>query len=560
MLDADRAAEEQLAQQRRIPRVLFDAEWYSNQNGLDTEDYDGALDHFGEVGFAMGLDPAPLVDLSFVILIGRTVGWRIDTPEILFATLSAVTADSPIGWSARFVPGWIRCQLGFSEKEARRLTFLDMLETEVQVERLSSHPGLRPSRRSESWTSLSDALSFLVADDQVTAMSRIDLQEYVRQHRDLKPSLSSGGQIFDYVWSKGLSENRLKYLGSMAPRWMTHDQLVRFAVFCILKGDISSKLIDADRAHRVFPSAPLADFSGDVAAINAYFAYDPAGQGDPPSFEDLASAVRCADHAATQIMSDNPLCPVLPILACPAIKTEVLDTDLLGGRVNESGGRVVYSINLGLYDHAPIPPELDDCAFYLITDARDLPHDLPWRVVRPTLSERDRKRLCLWYKTHPHLLFPDVQNAVWIDSNLECLPGSEKVLSAQETLAELATFKHPDRDCIYEEGEEVARLGLDDPVIIKECLNRLREAGMPAHAGLYETNVLYSKPADYAIRSFYDAWWRNIFLGSRRDQMSFTFAAYLTKVHISPLDGLNSAKTSRFFRKRPHRKAVGRTL
>jgi hypothetical protein len=131
---------------------------------------------------------------------------------------------------------------------------------------------------------------------------------------------------------------------------------------------------------------------------------------------------------------------------------------------------------------------------------------------------------------------------------------------AHETLAEVATFIHPDRNCIYEEAEQISRLGLDHSETIQTCVKRLHEAGMPLQNGLFETNVLYSKPADYAVRNFYDTWWRNIFLGSRRDQMSFTFAAFLTNVMITPLDNRHSTKTSRFFRKRPHRQPKGRTL
>lgn len=560
MLDVDLLGQERPIGGKRLPNALFDPIWYSAAHNLDLEGYESALDHFTAIGFAMGLDPAPLVDLRFVVQIGKGVGWRIDSPDLLFKTLAAVAADSAIGWSARFVPSWLRLQLGLQEKDVRRLSFLEMLASAVDVEQLSPHPGLRPSPRSESWTSLLDALTFLVADDQINDQSRVDLQEYVRQHRDLQQTLNSDALIFDHMWSQGLTENRLKYLGSMAPRWMTHEQLVRFSAFCILKVDIGTKLTEADRAHRSLPTKPLALFSASTNAIHACFAYDPAGQGDPPSFEDLLSAVSCSDNPATQIVTGARPRPVVPILGSPAIKTEVLDTDLMSGKVNEPGSRVVYSINLGLYDHTPIPPLMEDCVYYLITDARDLPSDLPWRIVRPTLSERDRKRLCLWYKTHPHILFPDIQNAVWIDANVECLPGSERVLIAQETLAEIATFTHPDRDCIYEEGAEIARLGLDDPIVIEACLKRLRENGMPAHAGLYETNVLYSKPNDYAVRKFFDSWWKHIFLGSRRDQMSFTYAAFLTDIHISQLDSRHSAKSSRFFRKRPHRLAVGRTL
>jgi hypothetical protein len=42
--------------------------------------------------------------------------------------------------------------------------------------------------------------------------------------------------------------------------------------------------------------------------------------------------------------------------------------------------------------------------------------------------------------------------------------------------------------------------------------------------------------------------------------MSFTFAAFLSGIEISPLDNSRCAKDSRFFRKRPHRDMKERTV
>jgi hypothetical protein len=234
--------------------------------------------------------------------------------------------------------------------------------------------------------------------------------------------------------------------------------------------------------------------------------------------------------------------------------------DLLASNPRSSVEFVVYSINLGLYDYMPIPPNLPNCSYYLITDAAKVDSNLPWRIVRPTLAERDSKRVCLWYKTHPHLLFPETLNSVWIDSNIVCLPGSEKVITAQEALSEVATFAHPDRNCVYKEAQAIVDIGLDRLEVISAVVEKMRSQGMPANNGLYETNVLYTKSRDYAVRKFMNQWWNNVFFGSRRDQMSFTFAAHQTGIEISPLDGRNSTKTSRYFTKRAHRYAGGRQL
>ncbi|RID89647.1 hypothetical protein D2N39_22120 [Gemmobacter lutimaris] len=167
----------------------------------------------------------------------------------------------------------------------------------------------------------------------------------------------------------------------------------------------------------------------------------------------------------------------------------------------------------------------------------------------------------MWYKTHPHLLFKGVDHVTWIDGNIIAAPGAGKLLEAHETFSEIATFQHPDRNCVYDEAASIVALELDQPDVIEKHVDRLRNLGVPEKFGLYETNVLYSKPMDYAVAQFFDHWWKEIFFGSRRDQMSFTLAAHLSKgVVVNSLDGKKCAKNSKYFSKRKHFRPAGRSL
>lgn len=539
---------------------LFDWGWYEDVYSLSFGQRAQAFDHFLELGFGLDFDPAPLVSTRFVKAIGQSYGWRISDGMALFATLGAVTSASPIGWSPRVIPAWISAQLGLARQTAQATRFDELLYRLRAVSVLSPHPALRRAPWREEWPSLMDALVALSDDEVLEANCATDLTVYPSEHRDLARVLDDPAKTFDHMWSDGLRQNRMKYLGTTAPRWMTHDQLVRSAVMTLFGSAVAERLVDRDSAVRNLPTKPLRSYEGSVETLESLRTFDPRREADPLSFEQLLELVPTVESASLAIVT-SPGTPTVRLNAPQIRRSEaILDTDLFTGRVRERVGRVVYSINLGLYDHTPIPPELDDCAYYLLTDAADVQGDLPWRIVRPTLADRDIKRLCLWYKTHPHLMFPEARHSVWIDGNLECLPGSEHVLVAQEALAEVSTFVHPDRDCVYEEAKAIIKLSLDDKDVIDGCVSRMREGGMPEHRGLFETNVLYTKPHDYAVTRFLDRWWRNVFFGSRRDQMSFTFAAFQTGVHISPIDNQHSTKSSRYFRKRAHRNAGGRAL
>ena len=543
-----------------LSRHLFDWQVYAQISNLETDDPQLAFLHFCDIGFDLDLAPAPLVDIRFVKTVGAGVGWPVGNVKDLLATLGAVGAGSTIGWSPRVVPAWIAAQLGLSQQAAAAMRFEDLLQMPRQPIALSPHPGLTATAWDAEHPTLADALAARVTDAALGANSILDLAQYPRQHADLARSLTAPAEVFDHAWSSGLRQNRLKYLGATAPNWMNHDQLLRNCVLTLYKAAIADRVMDGDKAADRIPDRPTDRFRGNPDTLRIARQFDPKTGENPPELEPLLELLPLVDSRAgflAPVPGVEPVVRFAPVVHRPEA---VLDSDVFTGRLRERTERVVYSMNLGLYDETPVPPQLDDCAYYLLTDAARVQPDLPWRIVRPTLSERDRKRLCLWYKSHPHLLFPEARHAIWIDGNIESLPGSEAILTAQEALAEVAAFAHPDRDCIYEEAEAIVNLGLDDPQVIEACVARMRSTEMPAHNGLFETNVLYTRPRDYAVARFLDRWWREIFLGSRRDQMSFTYAGFLTGVEISPLDSRHNAKTSRFFRKRPHRNAEGRLL
>ena len=538
-----------------VSELVFDWTYYGEKHGLNFSTCREAFQHFSEQGMFSKLDPSALVSCEFVLYWAHLNGQPIQTAGEFFEWLQSLPAESEIGWSPRMIPKWIVLQL--AEMPDSGVSMLDLLGRELPAGGFSAHPGLvstMPARREDT------IAGFLARQDDefIRGASLMDLAKYVSQHKDLAKAGLTASAIFDHVWCYGLRQNRLSYLGNKAPRKINHLQLFRTALSVVFAKTFEGRTIDKDLPPARLPSGNVVFLNSSNGELKSILLYDPANDAEPPPLEHF--------HEVGSKLGGGKLIVFgsldQPRESGPAIHgaAPLLDTDLLRGATGQRSRRVVYSINLGLYDEMPVPPALDDCDYYIVTDARSMPSNLPWRIVRPTLAERDRKRLCLWYKTHPHLLFPHAQHALWIDGNLDCLSGSEKVVEAHETLSELATFQHPDRDCVYEEAKAIDALALDLPQKIKAMVDKMKAAGLPQNYGLFETNVLYSKPADYRVRSFFDRWWREIFLGSRRDQMSFTFAAFMTEIEITPLDNNRCAKDSRFFRKRAHRDMKERTV
>ncbi|HST27150.1 MAG TPA: glycosyltransferase domain-containing protein [Rudaea sp.] len=184
----------------------------------------------------------------------------------------------------------------------------------------------------------------------------------------------------------------------------------------------------------------------------------------------------------------------------------------------------VYTAIAGDYDALKIPSVVDaDCSYFCFTD-QDISwqdvwarRDLPWRHADPVRRSR-------YVKHHPHECFPDHEWSIWIDANvrLQCLP--QELVPADEKW-NMATWRHPVRDCAYAEAKECIAGKRDEAAIIESQMSRYRLAGYPERAGLTETCVMVRRHHDRALTRFAQSWWRELADGSRRDQLSFGFAS-----------------------------------
>lgn len=501
------------------------------------------VQHFMEYGFSEGRPPSKWFNRTYLERIAKPLRYDLSTATKLIESLLDAGSDHHQWASPCLSPAWMLRQL------PKTRSIRDALRNKVPEKGISIHPALRKIYPSSDFVYISDLISNLDKIDYAS-LSLIDLEEYKHQHKDVRSSLVAPFQIFEQLWNIGYLENRLKYLGVQRKSQTDPDTLLRSNFAAILServglGEQSSPrilnglgqslhLFDQESAY----FKPLTNFNQD--RLNAV-----------PTFEEIYD-----------IGLNVNLARAVPRLTAPEVQVtaRITDMDLVANRVKSSGSRVVYAMSTNGHDGIPTPPDLDDCDFFLFSDIAGLPKNSPWQLVTPTLSDRDAKRASLWFKTHPHLLFPDARFVTWIDANVVCMPGSEKVLVAHEAMSEIATFVHGDRRCVYDEADAIRQRKLDYAPVIDRAVQRLNDASVPKDLGLYETNVLFSRCEDFLVREFFDEWWRNIWLGSRRDQMSFTMALWLTKLSVSPLDGPFSTKNSRFFSKVPHRKTASRTV
>ena len=137
----------------------------------------------------------------------------------------------------------------------------------------------------------------------------------------------------------------------------------------------------------------------------------------------------------------------------------------------------------------------------------------------PKLNDIKKQRMV---KTHPHWVLPDYDITVWIDANTEI---DQKLYDyIEKNKDNNITFKnHPDRNCIYDELKECVFWGKETVSNGQYLYNRYMKEKFPKHIGLYETNIIISHPKNKSVIRLYDAWWKQIYEYSHRDQLSLNY-------------------------------------
>ena len=157
----------------------------------------------------------------------------------------------------------------------------------------------------------------------------------------------------------------------------------------------------------------------------------------------------------------------------------------------------------------------------MISNARGTSPRWEQRIVPVEFGPR---RTARYYKCNPHLFFPDADVSIWVDGNVRLrIPPEEAV--ARWLKNDFATFKHPDRNCLYQEARACVKMRKDDRALLEGQAAVYNAVGMPARWGLAETRVVIRRHTD-AIARLNDAWWQEIAHYSQRDQIALPFTCW----------------------------------
>ena len=160
------------------------------------------------------------------------------------------------------------------------------------------------------------------------------------------------------------------------------------------------------------------------------------------------------------------------------------------------------------------------------------------------------------YKVLSHQ-FLETDYSIWVDGNITLLVDPEVLIKEFLGDADIAVWKHFNRDCIYEEHE--AAKGLYEDGIIHnenvhaetdEQISRYNRNKFPKNYGLGECNVIIRKHSPQ-VEAFNNYWWSEICRWSFRDQLSFPYVINkFPKLKVNFIKG--NPREHKYFKYIPH--------
>lgn len=157
-----------------------------------------------------------------------------------------------------------------------------------------------------------------------------------------------------------------------------------------------------------------------------------------------------------------------------------------------------------------------------------------WKIEKCYDKFRDPRRNSRVPKILAHQ-YANTEYSIWIDGNIKLLTSPEELVETYLKDHDLAVFKHPNRDCLYDEAVVCAKLKLDDPETIIEQVVKYETEGFPKHRGLCECGIILRRHTP-KVEQFNNFWWSEYSRHSRRDQLSFMYAVDKAALRINAID------------------------
>lgn len=176
-----------------------------------------------------------------------------------------------------------------------------------------------------------------------------------------------------------------------------------------------------------------------------------------------------------------------------------------------------------------------------------------WEIRPLQFNELDDVRNNRWHKLNPHILFPEYEESIYIDPNINILTDKIFKIIEKKNRPFIQPY-HFKNTCIYYEYKEVLNNKMDDEKLIIDEYNLLKENKMPKRYGFGENNLLYRRHNLPEIIEIDNEWWSMVKNYAKRDQLSLAYILWKHHIKIKEITFKNTRADKKNFYVFAHKK------
>ena len=153
-------------------------------------------------------------------------------------------------------------------------------------------------------------------------------------------------------------------------------------------------------------------------------------------------------------------------------------------------------------------------------------------IINPVFSDPRRTSRLPKLLSHQYV---KTEYSIYIDGNIRLLVDPKILIEKYLKDVDLATYKHPNRTCLYDEAKVCMAMRLDEPETIIEQAKMYEDAQYAKHKGLCECGIIFRRHTP-KVEEFNNAWFSEYCRHSRRDQISFMYAVDRVGIRLNVIN------------------------
>lgn len=181
--------------------------------------------------------------------------------------------------------------------------------------------------------------------------------------------------------------------------------------------------------------------------------------------------------------------------------------------------------------------KFSDVDYYAYTDQEDVPF---WKKISPIDFSYDRtyskRRSAKIPKILPWMIIPNYDYYIWTDSTHNLAVHPSIIIENFMQNCSMAVYRHPFRDCIYDEAAVIKQVLYDHNDLVDAQMNFYKSENYNIKNGLYELTAFIVKN-DEKTRKLSLMWWEQICKYSSRDQLSFPYCVEKCGINLGIIPG-----------------------